>query len=90
MLVLKIMEYYKRYYDNYAIGKKITREEALETLLSTYRDCDMTRDMLTVPNRIKTPYCDIYVIGNGLTVMAGLYNVVPDGVKYDKDGNRIE
>ena len=46
------LKYFKRYHTG---GKadEITYEQALNTLLNDYRDNDMTRDMLTIPNNIR-------------------------------------
>lgn len=77
--------------------KRITHEQALVKVLGTYRDNDMTRDMLKVVNRIELPYCYIEVVGEWIiagearprVLMAGLSNMLPDGAEYDEDGNRI-
>ena len=71
-------------------GKEITYDEALNILLTTYRDNDMTRDMLTLPNRIMCRFSTIDVKdGSGLIPMAGLYNLLPNDMDYDDDGNRV-
>ena len=72
----------------------ITYEEALKTVLGTYRDCDITRDMLTIVNTINTRYSWVYVsevddYGIEMCLMPGLFNFTPEGVRYDDDGNRI-
>lgn len=68
--------------------KEITRDEALNLLLGCYRDNDMTRDMLSIPNHIDTPYSIIDVVSDdGMAAMAGLWNLLPD-VAYDEKGNR--
>ena len=76
--------------------KEITYEQALDRMLGAYKDSDMTRDMLTIPNRIwlGNGYSYISVeqeteYGQNLVLMAGLWNDLPDGVAYDDDCNRI-
>lgn len=87
------MKYFKRYH-----GKEerleISEEEALDTLLTTYRDNDMTRDMLTIPNNIFCRYSTVYVEDDSdprftMVLMSGLCNELPMGVEYDDDGNRV-
>lgn len=76
-------------------SKEITYNEALDLLLTIYRDNDMTRDMLTIPNRIRLRYSEIVVKAVDdeypipIVAMAGYYNLLPDDVEYDDDGNRI-
>lgn len=85
------LKYRKQY-----IGKSewtdITYEDALYTLLGAWRDCDMTRDMLSIVNRIRCMYAtiEVYEDDNGITkvLMAGLCNLVPMDVEYDDNGNR--
>lgn len=71
----------------------ITREEALEDVLSVYKDDDMTRDMLLIPNHILTPMYSIDVVmidpdGRRVTSQPGAVNLLPP-FQYDDDGNRI-
>lgn len=82
------MKYVKRSLEN-GDEKEITYEDALDVLLGTFKDNEMTRSMLTIPNRIYCRYSEIDVYdGSGLVPMAGLYNLVPDDVwaKYNPDG----
>ena len=81
-----MLRYYKRFKGE-DTEKEITREDALRTLLGTYRDNDMTRDMLTVQNYIETRFSFIRVDDpeNPLKPMPGLWNILPDGVEYDED-----
>lgn len=70
--------------------KEITREKALDIVLGTFRDCDMTRDMLTLPNRIKCQYSQIDVesvdeAGRVMVAMPGCYNLVPIDARYDEE-----
>lgn len=88
------MKYFRHdYLDN--TTKELTHDEALHILLGTYRDNDMTRDMLTITNRIQCRYSYIEVVedpredGLNLALMPGLYNMLPDGCEYDESGTRI-
>lgn len=85
-----MLKYYRRYKDQYA-EEEVTKEEALTTLLSTYRDNDMTRDMLTVQNFIECRFAFIRVDDpdNEMKPMPGLWGIFPDGADYDDDGNRL-
>lgn len=68
----------------------LSYEEALHILLGTYRDNDMTRDMLTIGNCIQCRFSTVRVLtDDGMTAMAGLFNLLPDDVEYDDKGNRI-
>ena len=74
--------------------EEVTYEEALKSLLTTYKDNDLTRDMLTVVNRILYRYGTISVEDHispidHLVYMAGYFNASPEGVEYDDDGNRV-
>ena len=82
------MQYYKMDRETGELTQ-ITKEEALHILLGTYRDNDMTRDMLTIPNRIQCLYSTIIVRDGKKALMAGLYNMVPMNIEYDDQGNRI-
>ena len=73
--------------------EEVSYEEALDTLLTTYKDNDMTRDWLSVVNTIPCMASTITVEqttkwGN-MVLMAGLSCVSPDGAEYDKNGMRI-
>lgn len=87
------LKYFKRYHTDDG-RKEITYEQALDTLLTTYRDNDMTRDMLTIPNNIICRFSTVYVEdhpenGMVMVLMAGLQNNLPMGAEYDEEGNRI-
>lgn len=57
----------------------ITYDEALSILLGTWKDNEMTRSMLTIPNNIQCMFSDIFVQGDdGMVLMSGLWNIVPD------------
>ena len=86
------LKYFKRYHGEEG-RHEITYEEALETLLTTWRDNQMTRDMLTTPNNIQCRFSTVYVEDHSgpipFVLMSGLYNMTPDGIEYDDNGNRI-
>ncbi len=89
------LRYFKKYIDSDE-KKEITYEEALKTLLTTYRDTDITHDMLTIVNRINCRYSTVTVElideddpFNHMVLMAGMYNMTPNGYEYDDDGNRL-
>lgn len=71
--------------------EEITKEKALDILLGSYRDNDMTRDMLEIPNRIQCMFSTIEVKSDdGMILMAGLYNMLPNNYLYDDAGNRVK
>lgn len=87
------MKYYMVNKEDYSDKQEITYEKALDILLGTWKDNDMTRDMLTIPNWINCQFSIIAVekhCGDGdITVlMAGLANEIPCDYAYDVDGNR--
>lgn len=82
-------------FDDPNYKKELSYDEALDVMLSTYKDCDVTRDMLTIGNNIQLKLGFWMQIGeeiNGhkMVRMAGLWNMLPDGVAYDDEGNRKE
>lgn len=80
-------------YFNRLDGKtvEITYEKALDIMLATWKDNDMTRDMLAIPNNIQCCFGDIHTQSDdGMCLMAGLWNMLPMGVEYDEDGNHIK
>lgn len=84
------MKYYVKYVDE-PERREITYDKALDIALGSYRDNDMTRDMLNRPNRIMCRFSEITVISDdGMTILAGLYNQLPMDVEYDEDGNRVK
>ena len=86
------LRYFKRYHGKEE-RKEITYDEALDTLLTTYRDNEMTRDMLSIPNNIQCRFSTVYVEDHSgkmpMVLMSGLFNMLPDDVEYDDSGNRI-
>ena len=89
-----MLRYYKQYHGEDDI-KEITYEEALNTLLTTWKDNDMTRDMLTIPNRIWCRYSYITIEDyknetDRTVLMAGMENILPMGIDYDNNGNHIQ
>lgn len=84
------MKYYKQLLSNGETAE-ITYDQALDYVLSQYKDNDMSRDMLTIPNRIMLRYSNILTEDdNGLVLMAGLYNQLPLNAHYDEAGNRLD
>ena len=85
-----MLRYYRRYKDQYA-EEEVTKEEALTTLLSTYKDNDMTRDMLTIQNYIECRFAFIRVDDPEIAMkpMPGLWNLLPENNRYDRNGNRL-
>lgn len=80
------MKYFRRAKDEES-RTEITYDEALNILLGTWKDSDMTRDMLTIPNNIECTFSNVYVQSDdGIVCMAGLWNMIPD-IEYDEDGN---
>ena len=81
----EMLKYYKRMkYEKEE--KEISYDEALRTLLGTWRDNDMTRDMLTIQNYIMCMFSFVRVDDpdNKLKPAPGLWNLVPDGIQYDE------
>ena len=71
--------------------EEITQEKALDIVLGTYKDCDMTRDMLTIPNRIDCRYSFIETqTDDGKVLMPGLWNMTPEEYCYDDNCMRVE
>ena len=75
--------------------KDITYEEAYDTLLTTFKDSDMTRDMLTIVNRIECRFStvevrDVREDGSVKTLIAGLHNLFPMDAEYDDNCNRVK
>ena len=75
----------KYYMCRRGVKKEISYEQALHILLGTFKDCDMTRDLLTVVNRIQCMYSTVEVEkitedGMHMVLMAGLANELPRGV----------
>ena len=90
--MLKYYKYPRPY--NPDTREEITKDEALHILLGTFKDCDMTRDLLTRVNRIECMYSTVEVEkvdenGRHMVLMAGLANELPRDVEYDDNGNRI-
>lgn len=76
------------------LNEEITYEKALDIVLGSYRNNDMSRDMLTLPNRIPCQFSDVIVEDhkeNGMVMVlkVGMYGALPDGIDYDDAGNRL-
>lgn len=81
---------------DYVTGEKkeISYDQALEIMLGTWKDTEMTRDMLSIVNRIECRYSTIEAEDPAegkqtRALKAGLCNMLPNGVEYDDNGNRI-
>ena len=72
--------YKKRFYDSDQ-WEEITYEKALDTVLTTYKDNEEVRSMLTIGNYIPCRFSEIrvYEVRDGLlmTSMAGLQCLIP-------------
>lgn len=81
-----MLKYYKRMKDE-TEEHEITHDEALHTMLGTWRDSDLTRDMLTIQNYIECAYSFIRVDDPETTMkpIPGLWNIVPEGIEYDEE-----
>ena len=78
------MTYRKRFYTEDE-WREISYDQALQTVLGTYKNSPQVRSMLTIGNTIRYRYSEISVTDdNGFTAMAGLYNLVPDEFLDDK------
>ena len=85
------MKYYKTLRADDRVRREITKYEALIVLLGSYRDNDMTRDMLTIPNHIMCAYSWIDVVSDdGMVSMPGLISLTPPDAEYDEDGRRVD
>ena len=64
-------------------------DEALRIALGSYKDNDMTRDMLTIPNNVQCVFSTILIReDNGdFEKPIGAYNLTPEGISYDIHGN---
>lgn len=84
------MRYFKQYFGK-TERKEITYDEALFTLLGSWKDCDLTRDLLTIPNRIQCGFSYVEVEDDkGNSVVDGVYNMLPMNVYYDDNGQRLD
>ena len=81
-------------YDDSNYKKELSYDEALDAMLSSYKDNDMTRDMLSTPNNIRLNFGFWLQVSEEVdehtkkVLMAGLWNMLPNGVGYDDNGNR--
>lgn len=82
------MKYFKTNKETYE-RTEITRDEALDIVLGSWKNNQMTFDMLSRPNRIDCMYSIIETQSDdGMVLMAGLWNQILDDVEYDENGNR--
>ena len=55
-----MLRFFKQFYGEDAV-KEVTYEKALDTLLTTYKDNDLTREWLTQPGKIECTFSVITV-----------------------------
>ena len=90
-----MLKYYRISHDTrFAVpedGEEVTYDDALKSLLTVWRDCDMIRDFLTIPNVIPCRFSTIRVVDPDSTMMPapGAVYLVPDGAEYDDSGKRV-
>lgn len=73
--------------------REISYLQALRIVTGRFRDCQMVRDMLTIPNRIPGIASYVLVVDENkpnMVPMAGLECLVPHGYEYDEKGDRID
>lgn len=81
-----MLKYYKRY-KGQSEEQEISYDEALKTMLGTWRDSDLTRDMLTIQNYIECmcSYIRVDDPNSKLKPMPGRFNIAPMGIEYDEE-----
>ena len=87
-----VLKYFQRYPFEES-WEEISYEKALNSLLTTYKDNDMTHDLLTIPNRIEYRFGTIEVKeffpnGSCRILMPGLCNMLPEDAEYTDSGKR--
>jgi hypothetical protein len=78
------MTYLKKY-DGSNDWEEVDYDTAYDTLLTRWRDSDVARDMLTIPNYIECRFADIMVKNGNVVSMPGLRNLVPCDAVYDEE-----
>ena len=69
---------YRKKFKSVPEWEEVSYEEALRTVLGTYKDNDEVRSMLTIGNYIHCMYSDIQVFDdNGNTAKSGQYCLIP-------------
>ena len=89
-----MLKYYRKGADEKEF-KEISYEKALDIMLGSWKDSDMTRDMLSIPNWIRCRFSEIQVKevdenGRAKCLMPGYWNMIPDDIVYDVNCNRIK
>lgn len=81
-----MLKYYKRMKDE-TEEREIDYDEALRTMLGTWKDTDLTRDMLTIQNYIECVYSFIRVDDpdSKMKPMPGRFNIAPEDIEYDEE-----
>ena len=85
------LKYKKEYLISGQQSQNLSFGEALSLVLEVYKDCDMTRDMLTIPNRIRlTSYSNLVVYSDEeANIAPEILNALPFEYSYDDDGKRL-
>lgn len=84
-----------RYYLKETDGNKteISYLEALRLVAGIFEDCQMVRDMLSIPNRIPALGYSYVLVKDEehpeMIPIPGSFCLVPDGYAYDKFGKRL-
>lgn len=68
---------------------EIPYSKALDIMLGSWKDNDMTRDMLSIPNKIRCQFSVIEVEDDNGRI-GDDWNNIPNDVAYNIDGNRME
>lgn len=69
---------------------EISKEKALDIVLGSYKDNDMTRDWLTIVNRIPCRFSTVWSKREGEEPLKeGVYCEIPEEAEYDDNFNRI-
>ena len=73
---------------------EIDYSEALSILYTTFDKTDMSRDLLSIPNRIKCKEYELIVVDTvdrcfETVVRPGLWNLTPPGRYYDEKGKCV-
>ena len=77
------MKYMKRFKSQEEDWQEVSYEEALRTILGTYRDCLDVRSMMSIANFIPCVYSEIRVYDdNGKTAKEGEMCLIPDEILY--------
>lgn len=85
------MKYFVRSYD--PNWREVSKERAEEDVLCVYKDNDMTRDMMSIPNHILLGSMEMIIAESEQDIQRledATWNVLPDDAFYDDNGNRVK